>query len=197
MGDGLHIDLECDEFDFTTDHVCAYCEANLDLLEEVLLLQVVYPNRVNGHDEFYDLENDAGTSYEYTPYYFHMECWEEIGADLDTHNEEVAALAHEYGIHECDSCTSDILAWELTGLLTEGEFRTSQRAPNGEPTTYFHSNTKPRCYCAACLLHVNNEILEMWENFSHNGECQDGTLLRCWRSGMCCNGCVISNQAAE
>lgn len=192
MGDSLylgHADLE-------TEHVCAYCDKGIELLDEILLLQVVYPTaNGGGGDEFLIIENNQG-DFAYTPYYFHMHCWEEIAADVDAHNaeEEVDPMFNGRGHWECDSCTSNILPWETSGLLDEGELRRSQRQPNGKPTIHFHRTTEQRrLYCAVCLLYINESLIEMWTPFNHNGECAEGTARRCWRNG----GCFQTGQCAE
>lgn len=186
-----------DEPDLETEHVCSHCGDNLELVDEILLLQVIYPNRTNEGNAYFIVEDDVG-DYAYTPQYFHLQCWEEIAADLDGYNEEREPFFEPEDLWECDSCTSSINRWETTGMLNEGELRQSRREPNGEPTIYFDTcNIKPRFYCASCLRTVNDDIIELWDTFSHNGECAEGTRQRCWRLGTCRFGCAQQPWAAE
>lgn len=172
-----------------SEHACAFCSEDIHSVEELQMLQVVYPNLPNGKVEYYDIESDSG-GYQYQPRFFHLQCWEEVEEQLNEILEEYDPFADETGICECCICGAGILAWETTGLLSFGELRRAQRMPNGESTFYFDEcNVDPRVICIACLWTINHELVKLWDEVNHNGECEEGTLYRCWRDSNCRNGC--------
>lgn len=173
-------------------HECAYCGEDIHSVEELQLLQVVYANRVNGKLEFYAIEDERG-EYLYKSKFFHFMCWEEVQeglAEITEDQEPPICDEIERRACECDSCTADIRHWETTGMVQFGELRRAKRMPNGDSTLYFDEcNTAPRTFCISCLRTINHEVLEMWPEISHAGECAEGTLYRCWRDGGCRHGC--------
>jgi hypothetical protein len=173
-----------------TGHICHGCDEELCLTDEVALLQVVYPFCPNGHVETCAVDNGAG-SFRFAPRFMHLECWEELEEDLTEKLEDVPPMLDHYGICDCSVCASDIRAWESSGLLTFGELRQSRRRPNGEPTIHFDECGlgEPKILCVGCIMALEEEVLQMWEDFSHNGECPEGTHARCWRTGECSEVC--------
>jgi hypothetical protein len=174
-----------------SEHACAYCEEDIHSVEELRLVQVVYSNKTPTGLEFYAIENDEG-EYQYQPWFFHFTCWEDVQERLVEiiEDQEPVFDPLEQKAVECDGCTADIRPWETTGLISFGEIHRSQLMPNGENTFHFDTcNSKPHVLCISCLWHINNEVLEMWEELSHNGECAEGIASRCWRDGGCRSGC--------
>jgi hypothetical protein len=185
-------------------HVCAHCSQELEVLEEALLLQVAYPAKPNGSMEYYIAEDEQGEFF-YEPYFFHLSCWEEeVENSLYALRDDEPPVLDERGIVECDGCTSHILPWELSGVLTLGEFQRATRAPDGSAGISFvpFDTVKERPYCISCLTLINEEVLEMWENgITHRGACEEGVHARCWRYACCeepgKTGCRLFNDVAD
>lgn len=164
--------------------VCAECGEEFGLLEEVVLLQVAYPVEKGS----WILAEGEGGEYLYEPHFFHTACWAD---DVDAPMEEVLGDAEPVldrrGIVECGVCTSDILSWELSGLLTIGEFQRSERAERSITFVPYQEQMEIGI-CASCLYSINEEVLELWEDgFTYGGCCPLGLELRCWRDGRVCN----------
>lgn len=179
-----------------SEHTCGNCNKDINSVDEIRLVQVVYTT--TNPDEFCAIENDKG-EYQYQPYFFHFGCWEDIQEQLEQllENQEPVFADESKAVFECDGCTSDIYAWESIGLLSFGEIRRASRMPNGESTFIFDEcNSTPNVICIACLWRINHEIIEMWGELSHNGECSTGMRIRCWRDGDCRHGCKLT-MAAE
>lgn len=173
-----------------TKQICAYCSKSIDMLEETVLLQVVLPAKRDGKMEYYILENDEGGDYAYAPYFFHIDCWvDEVERELhDLLKDDPPVMLCGNSIVTCDGCTSDILPWETSGLLTFGDFQRSQRTPEGVHHAVFvpYEAASTRPLCIACLALINSEVLELWEDgITHRGACEDGIKSRCWRYEVC------------
>ena len=170
-------------------HLCGQCGQMITLMEEVVLLEVVYINKTD-QVEFYAAEDDHG-NYAYEPYFFHHSCWEDDVENVLCEymdQEELSPVLDGRGIAECDTCTSDILPWETSGVLQLGEFQLSDKNPDGTHRVKFvqYDSQRNRPICIACLNTINEEILEMWEGgVTHQGACEEGVQSRCWRTGGC------------
>lgn len=174
-----------------TEHICHGCDEAICLTDEVVLLQVVYPYLPNGHVETCVVDDGNG-NFRFPPRFMHLDCWEELEEELMEHLEDVPPMLDPYGICDCSFCGSDIRAWETSGLLTFGELRRSRKCPDG-PHSGIHFEEcgvgEPKIMCVGCVMALEEEVAQMWEDFSHNGECPEGTHARCWRTGECLNGC--------
>ncbi len=179
---------------FYAGHRCALCSKRIMLTDSVAQLEVVYPAvGPNGILAGYAIEGDDG-GYEYDPYHFHLECWDELHQQFFEEDNDAPPVYDpaRLGIVECLFCSSDIRAWETSGMVSYGEIRRSQRSPNDQPTTYFELLDPERCFiCLPCLWTVNKERLDMWTKVTHVGECEEGMHMRCWRlgAGSCGNAC--------
>lgn len=172
---------------YRTEHNCAYCDERIYVCDEVILVQIVYPNFVVDHIELYDIDNGCG-GFEYEPWFFHLDCWESVMEELDELTEDAPPMLDPLSIFDCSHCKSGIRPWESSCLVTPGEFHRSPRAPNGVQDIHFEACLgEPQLLCTACIAMINDELFEMWEDFSHNGECTQGAYRRCWR-GNCCEG---------
>lgn len=179
---------------YPTVHVCAYCEEHIRYGEECWLLQVVQPQRVNGKTHLHDVidEDDPNGDFMYDPYFFCFECMEALLSDLreEIADEPPVKDPHELGSFECFCCSSAIREWEYTGALSLGEFHVSTRAPNGVRGPRFVPNCESELICIYCLVLLNDGWIEMWEDLSHMGECNDCIQVRCWRYGDCACSCA-------
>lgn len=177
---------------FRTGHTCASedCDGELFIHDELVLIQVVYPNLVDGRIECYDIDDGTG-EFVYEPCFLHMDCWLEFLSSLDMLLEDSPPILDPLTICDCTQCKSGIRAWETSCLITPGEFERSSRSPNGYQDFHFAPSRQspPMILCASCTARLNEEIFEMWEQFSHNGECPEGTHKRCWRTGECQEMC--------
>ncbi len=191
MGASVSDEWDLDSLINASDHICGYCGKDIHTVEEIKLLQVVYATGHQHAVNFLAVSDERG-EFQYTPYFFHFMCWEEITESLEEFLDEREPVfdAAGQGTCECTGCTADIRSWETMGLVSFGELRRSNLMPNGESTFYFDEcNTKPHTLCISCLKLINDEILEMWKGLNHNGECAQGTQARCWRDGRCRFGC--------
>jgi len=172
-----------------TPHICASCEEQLFTTDELVLIQAVYPNVVDGEVQFYQLDDGFG-HFEYEPMFLHLDCWEELAEELYELMEDAPPMLDVLSLFECTVCKSGIRPWETSCLVTPGELRHSPRSPTGNPMFYFDPCLgDATLLCASCTVRLNEEVFEMWENFSHNGECPEGTHKRCWRWGECSEVC--------
>ncbi len=191
---GSHIGVEDDEevyeFIYDSGHACARCQRKIMLVEEVYLLWVVAA-RVNGGVNILPVESDEGDLL-YPPQYFCFDCWEENCEGLTDYVDKIQPVYDDKGVFECSICDSAILIDESFGQPILGEFRCSVRQPDEEAAYYFHRlQERELCICIACLKILNDEVIEMWEEgVDQEGECDQGTHLRCWRVG-CSQQCDL------
>ncbi len=182
---------------YITPHACAYCDDWLYITDELILVQVVYTNFLEDHIECYDIDDGQG-GFVYDPWFYHLDCWESVMEELDALTEGQPPVVDPLGHYDCSQCGSGIRAWETSCLVTPGELRRSPRAPNGVPGIHFDNCLgDPQLLCISCSLQLNDEVFEMWDVFSHNGECSEGTHRRCWRDNNCHDiGCPCPKEQA-
>jgi hypothetical protein len=174
-----------------TGQVCADCGDDIRFTEEAWLLQVVQLQKVGGQLQYAPVidETDPSRDFLYSPYFFCFRCWEsqydELKEELDNQppNEDPLSVA------ECTCCGSSVREGEYTGLFIIGEFHTSRRSPNGVPSGTFAPNAAPEVLCFYCLYILNDNFIEMWEEVSQFGECEDCIFCRCWRGASCSCSC--------
>lgn len=181
---------EPEEAPVSADVICAQCEDEIELGEEIFLIQVVQPQRLGGQVFFYPVidEFDMDGDYLFEPYHFCFSCWEDLLDDLKNEVGEAPPLEDALSIIECSMCGAGIREWEYVVTYTLGEFLRSSRAPAPECTfgPAFHPNGKPEVLCTYCAAILNEVAIAMWKDFSHEGECIDCIQLRCWREGDTC-----------
>ena len=183
--------MQADAFLLHSEQICSHCGEELELLDSLVLLQVVYPGYdENGQLVYMAISTEKG-GYLYDPQFFHSSCWGELWVDLEVHMEEEGFISTPDTEEHipCSCCEAGTRYGEIMGLLSTGEFRRSQREPNGEGTIYFFPYTDMETLCVSCLSTFNEDLFEMWDNFGLAGVCPTGLHERCWRTGTCTNGC--------
>lgn len=146
-----------------SEHSCAFCNEDINAVEEVRLLQVVYATA--DPNSFCIIDNDWG-EYQHKPCFFCFTCWEDVEEALGEVIEDREPVFRDEtrAVFECNGCTSGIHAWETVGLISFGELRRSHRIPNNESTLIFDEcNSTPNVICLSCIQAINHEIIEMWE----------------------------------
>lgn len=188
----LNIPLDEDDDDEArwglTQEICAYCGDRLRFTDEVFLLQIVRVHEVQGKLEAYPVQDDDG-DYLYTPHFIHLECWESVDEATRERIEDKPPVLCEKPLLDCSICSSSILDWEITVFITLGEIRLSERRPSGESSTQFFPNGHPETICIACIADILMEEITLWDGVSQNGECDDCSVERCWRTRLCECGC--------
>ena len=181
------------EVNLETDNVCADCSKSICLLEEAVLIQVVYPSSRTGQVELHPVLSETG-GYLYEPYLFHQNCWFNVIDQLREERRDIPPIPDLQGLSicKCFDCKSDVREGEVSGVAIWGDLRRSPRSPNGMNAIYFQATKAPHLMCISCMLCINDGVIELWENgISQNDECSDGTHGRCWRDNGCNGGCKL------
>lgn len=166
-----------------TDHVCADCGADITYMDEVFLLQVVRPIRHDGRIVYYAVPNEQNPEegFQFAPYYFCFRCWEKNYDEIREDTEDEPPIMDTLSQFDCVCCASGIREGELAGIFTLGEFRISERAPNGIRGAHFTPISNSDMLCIYCLTLLNEGYIDMWQNLSETYECTDCVQARCWR----------------
>jgi hypothetical protein len=167
---------------------CSDCDEDLMLSEDVVTVEIALPQLHEGAVLHVPFENPDGT-YAYEPYVFHEHCWGESSDRLHQILEDQCCRAKPdaYAYTQCSACNSGIRLNEPVGLVQYGQLTASKRTPNGEASVVFTSSSRPpMVLCLACIRTMNEEVIEMWESVSYNGECPVCTYDRVWRDGEIC-----------
>ncbi len=186
------------DIDLSTGLLCACCgnnetgEGQLEIYDPVCRLVVAQPTYITANEPgFFIVEDDKGSPL-YQTFFMHGHCWQDsIALELENMLEEAEYEPHfdraGLGSFECDICTSDIRAWEVSGVVALGEFRRSSRTPMGHGEFDFHVfNEKLAIVCLSCLNIINEDVLQFWDTPVKNGdECEWGAMERCWRHHAC------------
>lgn len=175
-------DVEVFRMIYDSGHECSRCQEKILFAEEVYVLWVVSAC-MNGEFQLRYAESEDG-DFLYPPQFFCFSCWEECLEEFLALNEDVRPIYDEKGVLDCAFCDSSILLDEYFGQTNLGEIRCSEKTPNGEVAYHFHSleNSEPPTICISCLKLLNDEVVAMWEEgVDQEGECDEGTHLRCWR----------------
>lgn len=183
-----------------TGHICADCGENIVYTQEAWLLSVVHPQKVGKKHFFHAVinEEDVDGSFLFDPYYYCFTCWESVYEEIkEESKDEPPVLDSGISEFECSCCGSGIREGEYAGTLSLGEFHVSKRAPSGVHGPYFKTITSPDLLCLYCLVLLNEGHIEMWEDLTQFGECNDCIQLRCWRHGACGCGCHTEEQEEE
>jgi hypothetical protein len=168
-----------------TEEVCASCGEAICFTDEVYLVQMAQGQQVpNIGPEIYIVLDDEG-DFLYSPHFIHLECWEDITDEVLETVRDMPPETCNDGVLDCCLCASDILAWEFFVTATLGEMEVSDRQPDGEGATKFRANGNPDIYCLACIVRVNEEELELWNELTQAGECSSCIQERCWRYSRC------------
>jgi hypothetical protein len=171
-----------------TEHPCAYCGDEIGFTDEVYLLKIVQAQLINGRIEYYDVLDNEG-SFAYEPYFFEFQCWEALVEELTELKHDEPPITDTQALLDCDACESDIRPWEIFGLAAFGELHTSQKTPDGRPTTVFEDLNSYQHLCISCLYCMNTD--NQYYPIIHGGlpdeqHCENGIHSRCWRwPGMC------------
>lgn len=151
-------------------HQCGACGSDFDVDEEVFLIQIVEPYRVQTEGRwsvnFMPLLGADGDFALY-PYFFHSMCWEEACDHLSefAENESPLDLGSD-GLVTCHHCKAHIAEGDTMGVVTGGNFVLSERQPNDKlPAIGFRHTTGTMPICADCLTELNSAVLEnLWQN---------------------------------
>jgi hypothetical protein len=174
-----------------TEERCVSCNDHLHFTEEAVLLKVMYPSIEAGEEALKDFVVDEGENvgdYYYTPLFFEFACWEELAESLRLMVEDAPPVRHRTELLRCDFCDCSICEDEIMGTAYVGEFHVSNRLPNGEVTTKFDTSANPYHVCIGCLVLLNDQELELWDDeLNQGGECQECTHIRCWRYEATCS----------
>jgi hypothetical protein len=178
MSDLSHIEWEA------TEIKCRYCGDSLRFTDEVYVLSdstcVLTEEGVTYNPTEEDME------FRNAPCFFCFDCWEECEENIRLLKEDEPPVADDYAVLECDICESGIRDGEVLGTAVFGEVHLSKRVPHGErATTIFESmDPNPTVVCVGCLYTMHRDVVEVWDQaLSQGGECDDGTVMRCWRYG--------------
>lgn len=171
---------------------CAYDGDVIEYTDGVVVMLVVKPFLVDGQVRFFDVMTEAEDDYYYEPSFFHSKNWEDVDEVFRVFIGDRQAVPVEHSVLNCTYCKSGILQGETTGIATFGEVHRSQRNPDMRATSGNHFENldrNPTIFCISCLMDLNKEIQEIWEDgVCHHEECEEGTYARCWRDG-CAGNC--------
>ena len=185
-------DNEVYEMIYDSGKECTRCQEKIMLVEEVYLLWVVSAH-MNGEIQILPVESDD-EDFMFEPQFFCFSCWEANLEDLiqvDVEDLDVHTVHDDRSVYECVVCDSGIRLDESFGQAVLGEIRYSKKEPNGEQTLYYHvigMGLLP--ICISCLKLMNEEVIGMWDVVDQEGECNEGTHMRCWRTG-CHESCDL------
>lgn len=173
------------------DIVCAQCEHQLDLEDEIVLVEIVQLHLVGGVVMPFNVinEHEVEGGYLFEPWFFCFDCWEEHRSDLRKETKDQPPVPDAESMMECHCCGSGIREWEFVGSATMGELRLSSRAPSNKASVRFAPLAKPDLLCLPCIGIINENWILMWEDLSQHGECADCTFARCWRYEGCACAC--------
>lgn len=182
-----------EELERPTGQICADCEAQLRFMEESWLVQVVQLQVIGGQLQYYPIvdEEDQNRDFLFSPYFFCFSCWENLYEGLEEDVDGQPPVEDVGCVADCVCCGSSVLEGEYCGLLTLGEFQVSRRSPDGVQTPRFETSSAPDILCFYCLTLLNEGGIEMWEDLTQFGECDDCIFCRCWRGGTCACSCHI------
>lgn len=173
-----------------SEHTCDKCGSSIQYTDEIYMLQVVQPYIQSGQLLFAPVQAEDG-DFLYEPCFLEFMCWEEVEEDMREKMEDHPPILDDFAILDCAICESGIRQWEYSGLAVYGELHCSKRSPDGNPTSIFDSqDPSPVVFCIACLKKID-ESIELWDDVDQNGECSEGTFIRCWRYGCDPSACQL------
>jgi hypothetical protein len=178
-----------------SDHVCNSCSKLVAAETPICLLHIVIAN-VTQDDcgRVFEVPLPllaADGEYQYHPYYLHEDCWDETRSTLRYiyKDQPPVLVSGAFVVAACTGCGSDILQGEKTGIVYDGSFVLSDRAPNREWALDFITIPPFEYICSVCCNDINLNLLEgLWgtgEHILQNNECVEGITTRCWRNGPC------------
>lgn len=184
-----------------TGHICTKCGEAIEAAQETYLATVCYVVHTQldraavvgeGLEEF-DVLTDDGTELAYEPLFFCLGCWDEISSDLNEIVEDEPPVETEDDVLRCSFCQSGILQFEHFCRIQLGELHLKPQMPHRElnyrfTRTCFTTANTP-AMCLSCMTYVTEQILEIWEDVTQDGECADCAHARCWRDEHCSIEC--------
>lgn len=170
----------------TLSEVCAQCEEELVLMEDVIVIQVMQAEVVADNPHVGPILNEDN-DFLYEHYFLHFKCWEEIEEEFKEEIENMSPVPDEFGILRCECCGSAIREGEPLATITMGELVRSNRFPSGgDPGIELVPAGAPDVYCNWCISSINENHLTFWEGgVDVDGECLECRHLRCWRGFDC------------
>jgi hypothetical protein len=170
-----------------TEEICPSCAEPIVFTEDVVLLEVVQPRRLDGQLVRFHILDEEG-DFLYQPYFIQFSpCWEEIEEWLTEELENEPPMEDTFSEFQCRYCKSGIREWEWCGSITMGEVHVSPRSPTGAREEKFVPSGESDLICLYCLHVINEGNIELWDPeyggvTERNGECGDCLQARCWRS---------------
>lgn len=159
----------------------AFCES-----EEIFQVTLRFVVRTEtGLTQCHVLGEDGDCAYE--PTFFHVGCWEEVVEGLREAVADTPSVEDEEAALLCTFCESGVREWEHFGRAYIGELRRSPRCPDGQKAYRFVriDSSAGSLICLPCMQRVHDEVLEIWDEVSQEGECSDCIHDRCWRQSEC------------
>lgn len=176
---------------------CSKCEGEIRLTEEIFIVRFARP---------YLDDKGMLVTQEYTPegrdieepHVYCFGCWEDIREDAQIATEDEPPYEVKEAITECYICKSSICAGETMALEVYGEFHTSKRRPNNQPSVVFETNAEPNHVCLDCVTqmdfdHIRPNFIDSIEVVDHDGfnTCEPGIRRRCWQDRSRCTHCPL------
>lgn len=170
-----------------TSEVCAQCEDELVIMEDIIVIQVMQAEVVAGHPHIGPLLDEDGDLL-YERFFLHFKCWEEIVDQFKEEIEHTPPVPDELSILHCDCCGSGIREGEPLAIATMGELLRSKRRPSGGiPGIELAHAGASDVFCTHCISSINENHLTFWEGGGIDviGECLECRHIRCWRGFDC------------
>lgn len=157
------------------EHCCGACGEEFDAREEVFLIQIVRPFKFFdevGQQWALHFQQQLGKDgdFDSAPYFFHGSCWEENAEELRELVQDCRPVGCANPACECEFCGSHIAEGALMAVVHYGEFKLSERQPNGrDALDVTLEPMSPTYVCLSCLNEFNINVIEgLWP--------EDGTV---------------------
>ncbi len=175
-----------------TDVCCDSCGKTFTSTDEVFQSTIRY---VVGAGTRFEQRHvtDTDGDIRFLPILMHLECWEEVVEELREQIEDQPPTEDADSVLYCTLCGSGVREWEYYARLHIGELHRSLRAPDGEHLWKFTrvDTGNGTLVCIGCMSTIHDDVLEIWEDVSQEGECTDCARVRCWRGEGCECGCHV------
>ncbi len=178
-----------------TSEICAQCEEDLIEEEDVIVVQVMRPEILNGVPQLVPILDEEG-DFQYEHYFLHFKCWEELAEGLKEEVQNTPPVPDELSLLSCECCGSAIREYEPIMGVTLGELIRSKRSPSGDRGFELYASEAPDVFCLTCLGILNESYITFWDDgVTISGECLECQFARCWRGFDC--GCICHPNAEE
>lgn len=174
---------------FATNICCDSCGTRFveddEIFQSTIRYSIVLDDTITTLEQHH-VQDDEG-ELRFDPILLHIECWETVVEGLKEALEDMPPIEDPEQVLTCTFCESSVREWEYYARVHIGELQPSPRAPEGEPVWRFiqFSKNNGSIMCLSCMSRVHDEVLEIWDDVSQDGECTDCSQDRCWREGEC------------